>query len=81
MKKLAGDIGIKELAIVGNKVHGADEEAYIRKGTEGLEMLGVIPYDTGLVDAQMQGLPVIQSQAIKSSVDAIYAKLTTRQTK
>lgn len=81
VKRLAGDIGIKELAVVGNKVHGTDEEAYIRKGTEGLDMLGVIPYDPGLVDAQMQGLPVIRSQVIQSSVDAIYTKLIARQTK
>jgi CO dehydrogenase maturation factor len=75
VKRLAGDIGIKQLAIVGNKVHGADEEAYIRKGTEGIEMLGIIPYDAGLVDAQMRGLPVILSQTIKASVDAIYGKI------
>ncbi|MHB8909011.1 MAG: ATP-binding protein [Syntrophales bacterium] len=81
VQKLAADIGIKELAVVGNKVHGADEEAYIRKGTPGLEMLGFIPYDAGLVDAQMQGLPVILSQVIKTSVDAIYAKLTAGRSK
>lgn len=75
VKRLAGDIGIRELAVVGNKVHGADEEAYIRKGTWGLEMLGVIPYDAGLVDDQMRGLQIIRNQAIKSSVDVIYAKL------
>jgi CO dehydrogenase maturation factor len=75
VKKLANDIGIENLAIVGNKIRNADEEAYISKGTKDLDMLGVIPYDTGLVDAQMQGLPIIQSQAIKSSVDAIYMKL------
>lgn len=81
VKQLARDLGIKELAVVGNKVHGADEEAYIRKGTEGLDMLGVIPYDPGLVDAQMKGLPVIRSQVIKSSVDAIYAKLIAQPIK
>ena len=75
VKRLAGDIGIKELAVVGNKVRSADEEAYIRKGTEGLEMLGVIPYDGGLFDVQKQGLPVVLSQTIKASVDAIYSKL------
>jgi CO dehydrogenase maturation factor len=75
VRRLAGDIGIKELAVVGNKVHSVDEEAYIRKGTEGLELLGFIPYDAGLVDAQMQGLPVVLSPTIKASVDAIYAKL------
>ena len=81
VKRLATDIGIKELAVVGNKVHGADQEAYVRKGTEGLEMLGVIPYDPGLVDAQMQGLPAIRSQVIQSSVDAIYKKLIARRIK
>ena len=78
VKKLANDNGIQELAIVGNKVRNADEEAYIRKGVKDLDMLGVIPYDAGLVDAQMRGVPIIQNQAIKSSVDAIYAKLTAR---
>ena len=81
VKQLARDLGIKELAVVGNKVHGADEEAYIRKGTEGLDMLGVIPYDPGLVNAQMKGLPVIRSQVIQSSVDAIYAKLIAQPIK
>lgn len=79
VKRLAKDLGIKELAVVGNKVRAAGEETYIRKGTEGLEMLGVIPYDPGLVDAQMQGLPVIRSQVIRAAVDTIYAKLMARQ--
>ena len=74
VKRLAGDIGIKELAVVGNKVHNADEEAYIKDGTGGMEILGVIPYDAGLFDAQRRRLPVL-SQTIKASVDAIYAKL------
>jgi CO dehydrogenase maturation factor len=78
VKKLAGDIGIEELAIVGNKVRNADEEGYIRKGTKGLELLGVIPYDAGLVESQMRGEPIVRSRTIKSSVDAIYAKLTAR---
>lgn len=75
VKKLAADLGIKELAIVGNKVRSADEAEYISRGTKGLDMLGVIPYDAGLVDAQIQGVPVIQSQAIRTAVDAIYKKL------
>jgi len=80
VKQLAGDIGIKELAVVGNKVRSAGEEAYIRKGTEGLEMLGVIPYDAGLVDAQMRGLPITESPAIRSSVNAIYRQLIAPRT-
>jgi CO dehydrogenase maturation factor len=79
VEQLAADIGIKALAVVGNKVRGANEEAYIRKGIGGLEMLGVIPYDAGLVEAQIRGLPVILNEAIKSSVDAIYAELIVRQ--
>jgi CO dehydrogenase nickel-insertion accessory protein CooC1 len=59
-------------------VRNADEEGYIRKGTKGLELLGVIPYDAGLVESQMRGEPIVRSRTIKSSVDAIYAKLTAR---
>ena len=50
-------------------------------GIEGLEMIGVIPYDPGLVRAQMQGLPVTGSAVVAAAVEAIYRKLTTgRQT-
>ncbi len=79
VKTLAGDLGIRELAVVGNKVRGADEEAYIRKGIEGLEMIGVIPYDPGLVSAQMQGLPVTGSAVVAAAVAAIYGKLAARK--
>jgi CO dehydrogenase maturation factor len=42
IQKLARDIGIKRVRVVGNKVQGPAQEEFIRKNTEGLEVLGFI---------------------------------------
>ncbi|MBN2553088.1 MAG: AAA family ATPase [Spirochaetales bacterium] len=43
IKKLAADIGIKRVRVVGNKVRGSVDEDLIRKHCEGLEILGFLP--------------------------------------
>lgn len=42
IEKLAGDIGIRKVRIVGNKVQNPGEERFIRTKSEGLEILGMI---------------------------------------
>jgi CO dehydrogenase maturation factor len=43
IKKLAADIGIKKVRVVGNKVQKQTDEDLIRKACEGLEILGFLP--------------------------------------
>jgi len=43
IKRLAADIGIKNVKVVGNKVRGDSDEQLIRKACEGLEILGFLP--------------------------------------
>jgi CO dehydrogenase maturation factor len=43
IQKLAADIGIKQVRVVGNKVRGSSDEDLIRKNCEGLEILGFLP--------------------------------------
>ena len=43
IKRLAADIGIKRVRVVGNKVRGCPDEDLIRKHCEGLEILGFLP--------------------------------------
>ena len=75
VKRLATDLGIKELAVVGNKVGTAAEEEFIRRNTTGLEFLGFIPFDPGLAGLQIQGIPVTNSGVIETAVGEIYRRL------
>jgi len=43
IQKLAADIGIKQVRVVGNKVRGPSDEQLIRSACEGLEILGFLP--------------------------------------
>jgi len=43
IQKLAADIGIKKVRVVGNKVQKQSEEDLIRKACQGLEILGFLP--------------------------------------
>lgn len=58
IKKLAGDIGLKHLWLVGNKVHSQAEEDLICSGSPGLPLLGILPADDGVLDADHNGASV-----------------------
>jgi CO dehydrogenase maturation factor len=50
IKSLAGDLGLTRLFLVGNKVQGAEDRAYVEAHTPGLPVLGFLP---GSVAAQV----------------------------
>jgi CO dehydrogenase maturation factor len=58
IKKLANDIGLTRLWLVGNKVRNADEAAFLEKETPGLPVLGTLPADLGVQEADRLGIPV-----------------------
>ena len=55
IKKLAGDLGIKRLVIVGNKVRSRKDEDFIRLNLPDADILGFIPYDEALIEADLAG--------------------------
>jgi len=55
IKKLAGDLGIKRIVIVGNKVRGRKDEDFIRLNLPDADILGFIPYDEALIEADLAG--------------------------
>ncbi|MBX7235287.1 MAG: AAA family ATPase [Caldilineales bacterium] len=57
IKQLAHDIGLTRLWLVGNKVRGAEEEAFLRAEAPGLPVLGFLPADDGVLEADRLGLP------------------------
>jgi CO dehydrogenase maturation factor len=58
IKKLANDIGLTRLWLVGNKVRNPDEAAFLEKETPGLPVLGTLPADLGVQEADRLGFPV-----------------------
>lgn len=58
IRKLALQIGIKRVEIVGNKVRDISDEKFIREALSEFKLLGFIPYDEKLIDADLKGLPL-----------------------
>jgi len=58
IKKLAQDIGLKRILLVGNKVRNEDEVAFLHENTPGLPILGYLPADLAVQEADRLGTAV-----------------------
>ena len=76
IKKLAAEIGLQNVAVVGNKVRSQTDREFLASGLPGFEFLGFIPYDQAIVDADLANLPVLDSsQQVMAAVKDIYQAL------
>ena len=57
VKKLAEEIGLTKVAVVGNKIRSASDEAFLRRNLPDLPILGFIPFDDKIIEADLQGRP------------------------
>lgn len=58
IRKLAEDIGLTRIWLVGNRVRNEDDAAFLAAESMGLPVLGHLPDDPGVVDADRRGEPV-----------------------
>lgn len=58
IQSLARDIGITRLWLVGNKVHSPGETAFLQAGLPGLPVLGLLPADLSVQEADRLGTAV-----------------------
>ncbi len=58
IKKLANDIGLTRLWLVGNKVRNEDEAAFLRAESPDIPLLGLLPADLGVQEADRLGTAV-----------------------
>ena len=81
INKLAQDIDLRKIAVVGNKVRSQSETEFLISSMPGFEFLGFIPYDQAIVDADLGNLPLVDaSQQIITDVRNIFkALLSTAQ--
>lgn len=76
VKKLAEDIGVKRILVVGNKVRDMKDEAFILNHIEVDECLGFIHYNPNIVDSDRSNLsPYDVNHQIKEEVKNISNKL------
>ena len=76
ISKLAQDIGLHNIAVVGNKVRGQAENEFLISSLSDFKFLGFIPYDQAVVDADLAGLPPAgASQQVNREVQNIYQGL------
>ena len=57
--RMAGDLGIKRLAFVANKVTSAEDEQFIRTALAGHEIAAVLPYTQQIRSADRDGVSVL----------------------
>lgn len=80
IKQLARDIGLTRCWLVGNKVRNDDERVFIETETPSLPILGFMPADLGVQEADRLGIPVYDHvpalrQAAESMVKELDAQL------
>jgi len=58
IKKLSNDIGLDRLGLVGNKILDDEETAFLRAETPGLPVVGLLPADMAVQEADRLGIAV-----------------------
>ena len=76
IKKLSKDIGLERLWLVGNKVRTEEELKFLEQESPGLPLLGTLPMDLGVLDADRLGKPVYDHvPSLKEAAQNIAQKL------
>lgn len=76
IKKLATDIGVKRLYLVGSKVRDAQEAQFLADETPGLPVLGYLPADLAVQEADRLNIPVYDHvPALRKAAEGIAAAL------
>lgn len=76
IKQLASELGLKKLAVVGNKIRSQSDKDFLVSSLPGFKFLGFIPYDQAIVDADLANRPVLEaSSLVFSTVKDIYQAL------
>jgi CO dehydrogenase maturation factor len=56
IRRLAAEIGLNSIAVVGNKIRGPKDREFLQKHLHDFEFLGFLPYDEALIEADLSGV-------------------------
>ena len=76
IRRLAREIGLDAIAVVGNKIRGPKDREFLQNHLNNFEFLGFLPYDDALIEADLNGVsPYDVDAASKDLVQSMIAKL------
>lgn len=76
IKRLAGEIGVKNIFLVGNKIRSESDLAYITKHAKDTPLAGFLPMDMKVLEGERDGLPpFVASAELKQAGREIIANL------
>jgi len=73
VRKLAGDIGIRKLNFVGNKIRSEQDREFLLKEMPDFEFLGFMPYRDEIIEADLNGRPPYEKD--RESLELVKAML------
>jgi CO dehydrogenase maturation factor len=74
--RLARDIGLNNIAVVGNKVRNPEDKDFLVSSLANFTFLGFIPYDQAIVDADLASRSLLDaSKPVSQAVADIYQAL------
>ena len=77
IRRLAKDLHLNNIGIVGNKIRNDRDRDFIRQGLPDFDILGFIPYSDEVVEADLQGKAVYDISPIaREAVREIHGRLT-----
>ncbi|MBI5093467.1 MAG: AAA family ATPase [Candidatus Hydrogenedentes bacterium] len=59
VKKMASEIGVKRVVVIGNKIATAEDRAFLQAAFPGPALLGVLPYNETIRRADRESVPLV----------------------
>ena len=56
IRRLAAEIGLNQIALIGNKIRSKRDEAFLTENLSDFDFLGFLPYDEALIEADLKGV-------------------------
>ena len=76
IRRLAAEIGLESIAIVGNKIRGEKDREFLQHHLNDFEFLGFLPYEDVLIEADLSGRsPFDVDSQSKAKIESMIGKL------
>jgi CO dehydrogenase maturation factor len=76
IRRLAAEIGLNAIAVVGNKIRGPKDREFLESHLPDFEFLGFLPYDDTLIEADLEGVsPFDVDSPSREQVKSMISKL------
>jgi CO dehydrogenase maturation factor len=76
IRRLAADLWIHKVYVVGNKIRNEQDESFIRESLPGDEVIGLLPFSQKAIESDMRGMAIFDAdQALLAEAQRIKDRL------